>query len=244
MFNVNKIPKDKLYDEEIENNESLWTINNAHDPAIFKDGDWYYVFSTDAQVGGTFKAGVQVRKSRDLMNWEWVGRAFSGVPESAKEWTGAGGLWAPDVVKLGDTYYLYYSASQFGKNQSFIGVATSKNIEGPWEDQGEVVKTRQGDGPNAIDSNISFDENGVPWMVYGSFFDGIFVSEIDPNTGKFTKPGHGKLIAQRHESVEKAIEGPYIIYNPTLKYYYLFASYDSLFSNYNIRVARSKNIDG
>src|SRR5690625_6318281 len=70
MFNLSKIPQDNPYDEEIENNESFWTTNNVHDPAIFKDGDWYYVFSTDAQVGGTFKPGIQIRKSRDLVNWQ------------------------------------------------------------------------------------------------------------------------------------------------------------------------------
>lgn len=244
MYPVNQIPHDKLYDEVIENNESLWTINNVHDPLLFKDGDWYYVFSTDAQVGGTFKPGVQVRKSKDLMNWQFVGRAFSDVPAQAKEWTGAKGLWAPDVVKFDDIYYLYYSASQFGKNQSFIGVATSKSIEGPWEDQGEVVKTRQGDGPNAIDSNICFDANGDPWLVYGSFFDGIFIAPVDPHTGKFKEKGHGQLIARRHLSVEGAIEGPYIVYHPKFDYYYLFVSYDSLFCDYHIRVARSKHING
>jgi len=244
MFNIDEIPKDKSYNEKIEANVSLWTTNNVHDPALFRDGDWYYVFSTDAQVGGTFKPGIQIRKSKDLMNWQWVGRAFDDVPDTAREWTGAKGLWAPDVVKFGDTYFLYYAASQFGKTQSLIGVATSKNIEGPWEDQGEVFKTKQDEGPNAIDPNISFDKDGKPWMVYGSFFDGIFVSEINPKTGKLVDYGKGKLIARRHLSVERAIEGPYIIYNEKYDYYYLFVSYDSLFVDYNIRVARSRNIEG
>jgi arabinan endo-1,5-alpha-L-arabinosidase len=243
-INSKNIPRDDLYNAEILDDEKRWTTNNVHDPGSFKDADTYYVFSTDAQNGGTFRGGVQVRKSKDLMNWEWVGRAFPDVPEEAKAWTGAKGLWAPDVEKFGDTYYLYYCASQFGKNQSFIGVATSQNIEGPWEDQGEVFKTKQGDGPNAIDPNITFDKNGEPWMVYGSFFGGLFVSKIDPNTGKLLEYGEGKLIAKRHISVEGAIEGPYIIYNKEFDYYYLFVSYDSLFTQYNIRVARSKNIEG
>ncbi|MBP1913459.1 arabinan endo-1,5-alpha-L-arabinosidase [Lederbergia galactosidilyticus] len=153
--------------------------------------------------------------------------------------------WAPEIVKIADTYFMYYSASQFGKNQSFIGVATSKNIEGPWLDQGEVFKTKQGvDEPNAIDANITFDRYGHPWMVYGSFFGGIYLTKINPKNGKLLNYGKGKLIAKRHHNVEAAIEGPYIIYNPEFDYFYLFVSYDSLFSNYNIRVARSKTIDG
>ncbi|MCR5594383.1 MAG: EAL domain-containing protein [Lachnospiraceae bacterium] len=41
-----------------------------------------------------------------------------------------------------------------------------------------------------------------------------------------------------------AIEGPYMIYHPETEYYYLFVSYGSLMSDYNIRVGRSKNITG
>ncbi|WP_121660834.1 arabinan endo-1,5-alpha-L-arabinosidase [Metabacillus litoralis] len=234
-----------LYDQLITDQEELWTIHNVHDPALYKDGDTYYVFSTDAKVGGVPKGGIQVRKSKDLVNWEWVGHAFDTIPKDAYDWTGAKGLWAPDVTKYGDTYYLYYAASQFGKNQSFIGVATSKSIEGPWEDQGEVIKTKQGESePNAIDPNITFDDEGNPWMVYGSFFGGIYVARIDENTGKLKEKGNGTLISKRHLSVEGAVEGPYIVYHPTFKKYYLFVSYDSLFKDYHIRVARADKIEG
>jgi arabinan endo-1,5-alpha-L-arabinosidase len=234
-----------LYDQLIAAKEELWTIHNVHDPALIKDGDTYYVFSTDAMVGGELPGGIQVRKSKDLIEWQWVGHAFEHIPEEAFAWTGAKGLWAPDVTKYGDTYYLYYAASQFGKNQSFIGVATSKHIEGPWTDQGEVFKTEHGkDKPNAIDPNITFDQDGTPWMVYGSFFGGIYLSKIDPATGKLAEQNEGKLIARRHHSVEAAVEGPYILYHPELKKYYLFVSYDSLFNTYNIRVAKADHIEG
>lgn len=243
-----KYPKEpvkyELYDGSIIDREELWTINNAHDPASYKDGDTYYVFSTDAKYGGSPTGGVQIRKSKDLIDWRFAGHAFDSIPKDAFEWTGAQGLWAPEVVKFGDTYYMYYSASQFGKNQSFIGVATSKHIEGPWEDQGEVVKSKQGGLANAIDPNITLDRDGNPWMVYGSFFGGIFVFRIDPTTGKKLEGSEEKLIARRHDSVEAAIEGPYIVYHPGFDKYYLFVSYDSLFKDYNIRVARADHIEG
>jgi len=243
----NKPPSYKLYDYDAIEKESEWKIHNVHDPALVKDGDYYYIFSTDCKVLAKDRqvpAGIQVRKSPDLIHWEWVGYALSGVPEAAYQWTGASTLWAPDVCKLGDTYYLYYSASQFGKNQSFIGVATSKSIDGPWIDQGEVYKTEQGDPMNAIDPNIVIDHEGQPWMVYGSFFEGIYITRINPQTGKLLEPGSGTLIARRHHHVEGAVEGPYIIYNEQYKKYYLFVSYDSLFENYNIRVGRSESITG
>ena len=234
---------EKLYDTAVRNDPKAWGGFNAHDPSIFKEGDTYYVFSTDTAIERV-SAGVQIRKSIDLINWTFVGQVLDGVPAAAYEWTGARGLWAPDLIKVGDTYYLYYCASQFGKNRSFIGFATSKSITGPWEDQGEVLKTDHGDPVNAIDPNVQFDTAGNLWMCYGSFWSGISVLQLDKATGKPLQSGFGKLIAGRHRSVEGAIEGPYIIYHPLFRKYYLFVSYDSLFKDYNVRVGRSDRIDG
>lgn len=245
-------PKITLYDVSIINDEKKWTVNNVHDPAIIKaDNGWFYVYSTDVKVGGTPKPGIQIRKSKDLINWQWVGYVFNGkdyvyggIPKKAYEWTEAVNLWAPDVKKMNGKYYLYYAASQFGKNQSFIGLATATNPEGPWKDEGEVIKTKQGDIVNAIDPCLTFDSSGQPWLVYGSFFGGIYIIKIDKKTGKPAEKGFGKLIARRDMSVQDAIEGPYIIYNPKFKKYYLFVSYDSLFAYYNVRVGRADNITG
>ncbi|MDQ0917800.1 arabinan endo-1,5-alpha-L-arabinosidase [Paenibacillus sp. V4I5] len=238
-------PSYPMFDTDNLHNESAWNTNNTHDPAIIKEGDTYYVFSTDAKVGGKAKPGIMVRKSKDLIQWDWVGYAFDGVPKQAAEWTGAQGLWAPDVKKFGDTFYLYYSASTFGSNQSFIGVATSSSLEGPWTDQGEVIKTGVGDKPNAIDPNIVLDASGDPWFVFGSFFGGIYTSPLDPKTGKLKEPGFGTKIATRdHKTESGAVEGPYIVYHSELKKYYLFVSFDSLSQDYNVRVGRSDSMTG
>jgi alpha-L-arabinofuranosidase/beta-xylosidase len=240
-----KAPAEQLlYDVDNINNESAWGANNTHDPSIYKDGEWYYVFSTDYKVGGATGVGLQVRKSKDLITWQWVGRAFSDIPASAKAWAPkATNMWAPDVTKVGDTYYLYYTVSEFGTNNSFIGVATSKSIEGPWTDQGEVYKTKSGvNTDNALDPNITKDANGDLWLVYGSYFGGIYISKVDKTTGKLATPGQGKQIAATGK--RKNMEAPYVIYNPQFKKYYLFMSYDDLASDYNVRVAWADKIDG
>ncbi|MDT8719147.1 arabinan endo-1,5-alpha-L-arabinosidase [Clostridium sp. 19966] len=239
------IPKEKLMDESIIDDSSKWGTLNTHDPSIFKDGDTYYVFSTDARIGGSVAPGIEVRKSKDMINWQYVGQALKGVPAEAEEWTGAQGLWAPDVTKIGEYYYLYYAASSFGKNTSYIGLERSKSIEGPWEDMGCVVKTEEGDNMNAIDPNIVFDDEGSLWLSYGSFWTGIYILKLDKNTGKpEDKEDKGKNIASRSSSVSGAVEGPYIIYNDKQKKYYLFESYDSLAKDYNVRVGRADKIDG
>ncbi|WP_160675467.1 family 43 glycosylhydrolase [Clostridium sp. C8-1-8] len=233
-----------MYDVENINNESAWGANNTHDPSIYKDGDWYYVFSTDYKVGGPTGVGLQVRKSKDLITWQWVGRVFSEIPAAAKAWAPkAENMWAPDVTKVNDTYYLYYTVSEFGSNNSFIGLATSKSLEGPWTDQGEVYKTKGGvSKDNALDPNIVTDANGDLHLVYGSYFGGIFVSKIDKNTGKLVTPGQGKQIGATGN--RKNMEAPYVIYNPQFKKYYLFMSYDDLATDYNVRVGWSDSIDG
>lgn len=215
----------------------------VHDPTIIKDEDTYYLFSTDTEQPKT--SGVPIRSSKDLIHWNFEKSALSGVPKEAKTWSDAVGLWAPEIIKVDDEFRMYYSASTFGSTTSFIGLATASHPLGPWEDKGEVVKTSpELADHNAIDANICEDRNGNQWMVYGSFFGGIFIASVDKGTGKFSKEGFGKKIAQRPKTVDTAIEGPFIIYHPETDYFYLFVSYDSLNDFYNIRVARSKNIDG
>ncbi|WP_100405674.1 arabinan endo-1,5-alpha-L-arabinosidase [Bacillus solitudinis] len=239
------IPK---VDTAIMHNESKWTTNNTHDGEIIKVDDWYYVFSTDYMVAGEVKPGIMLRKSPDLINWEFVGRVFDAVPEEAKEWTnGASIFWAPDVIEMNNTFYLYYSVSEFGTKNSYIGVATSSSIEGPWEDQGEVFKSKVGDDNqvNAIDSGIILDREGEPWMVFGSYEGGLFITELDQATGKLKDPGNqGTLVANKGSQNHQALEGPAIMYNADTDYFYLTVSYGWLEDTYNVRVGRSKEITG
>ena len=180
-------------------------------------------------------------------------------------------FWAPCICYNGadQTYYLYYSCSAYGTRNSFIGCAKSKTLDAGWEDCGQLIHTRTGDGKqfNAIDPTVFWDQTGRLWMIYGSFFGGIAIVELDPkDPSKLLRPGtHGKVIACRgYEKVyeqdgfqgnpttgvkgEKftayGIEGASIVYYPKKRYYYLFVSYDRLDWTYHVRVGRSKNIEG
>lgn len=107
--------------------------------------------------------------------------------------------------------------------------------------------------PNAIDPTVLYDKEGRLWMVYGSWSGGMFLLELDPDTGEVIHPEadeanrvdayFGKrLMGGLHTS----IEGPYILYDEESGYYYLFVSYGSLVrtGGYQIRVFRSETIDG
>lgn len=107
--------------------------------------------------------------------------------------------------------------------------------------------------PNCIDPAVFTDADGRMWMVYGSWSGGIFILELDKETGYPIHPEadeengvdayYGKhLIGGGHHSVE----GPYIEYNEESGYYYLFVSYGDLQAEggYQIRQYRSENPDG
>jgi arabinan endo-1,5-alpha-L-arabinosidase len=234
-------------------NYKKWGSYNVHDPACIKDGDWYYTFSTDVMYGISLeRIGIQVRKSQDLVQWKFVGWAFSGIPSEALSYVKANNdgtspenMWAPFVIKVDDTYRLYYSVSVFGSNASFIGLATSTSLEGPWVQKGAVIKTTKSNVMNAIDPSIVTNTStGEQWMAYGSFFGGLYVVQLDPSTGlTLVANDKGKLIARNGQS-GNAIEAPELIYNATLGKYYLFVSYNNLASNYNIRVGRSDSPNG
>lgn len=98
---------------------------------------------------------------------------------------------------------------------------------------------------NAIDANIITDEKtGEMYMVYGSFWGGCHVLKLDKETGLAAEGGIGTCLACRPAWMSGGIEGPYMIYNPETAYYYLFVSYASLKTDYNIRVGRSRAIMG
>lgn len=239
-----------------------WGPRNAHDPTAVRDADGtYWLFSTDADADGPLRdSGAQIRRSPDLVSWEYVGCALPGVPGPARVHAGAEGLWAPDVVRVrtagGEEWRMYYSASSFGSRTSAIGLAVAPHPAGPWEDRGIVVATdHERDGHNAIDAQLVIDGDRHH-LVYGSFFGGLHLLGIDPATGfaldaAAPAPGQhgapasspGVLIARRPSSVDTAVEGPFIVPRPGGGWA-LIVSYDSLVSTYHVRVAVADDIAG
>lgn len=118
-------------------------------------------------------------------------------------------------------------------------------------------------GTNAIDPCVLYDKNGQLWMVYGSWFGGTFMLKLDNKTGLrdytytyaldtnasdgvASDPYLGKRISGGFGGTG---EGPYIVWDEEAGYYYLYLSYCGLnatdgFSGYQMRLFRSKNIEG
>ena len=233
-----------------------WTVYNVHDPSIKKFGDYYYCYSTDVAYGTDVRAGIQIRKSKDLVQWQFVGWVFSSLPGLGSQYiTSKGGtpnnaLWAPYILKVGSEYRLYYSLSSAVARLSVIGLATASSPEGPWTERG-IVETSSNNATiqtNSIDPTVVTTTSGDQYMYYGSAWDGIYILKLNATTGLAATSGDiGTRIANRgftNGVYNGNIEGAEIIYNPTLAKYFLFISYDWLQTKYNVRVGRADSPTG
>jgi arabinan endo-1,5-alpha-L-arabinosidase len=215
----------------------------TRDPStIVKCKDEFWVFYT-----GT---GVPSYHSKDLVKWEPGPPVFQAMPEwvaSAVPEKHDTHLWAPDIVRAGDRYLLYYSASSLGKMTSAIGLATNptldpKDPEYHWTDRGIVVQSHEGGDFNTIDPSAFLDEDGSLWLAFGSYWSGIKLVALDAKTGKRKAPGAPLISLAYNRSIEASC-----LYRHG-KYYYLFVNWGSccrgVKSTYNIRIGRSRKITG
>jgi arabinan endo-1,5-alpha-L-arabinosidase len=153
----------------------------AHDPTMIRQGQYYYVIITgDAGKPHTY---LPIKRSTDLIHWEELGPVFSDPPQWVVYTLGITprDFWAPDINYFNGKYYLYYAASQFGVNNSVIGLATNATLDpnSPnyhWVDEGMVFRSQPGESFNAIDPDVTLDQAGVPWLAFGSFWAGILMN--------------------------------------------------------------------
>ena len=216
-----------------------------HDPVMAKQGDTYYLFATGQ--------GVTVMSSPDLKHWAFEPPVFSEPPRWAVETVKGyqGHTWAPDIVFHDGQYHLFYSCSTFGRNASAIGHATNPTLcpDSPrfrWTDRGMILQSVPNrDNWNAIDPCVVVDEQGTPWMAFGSFWDGIKMVKLTPDMSGLARPEEWHALSRR-EGGEKAVEAPFILKHGA--YYYLFVSFDYCCrgkeSNYKVVVGRSEKVTG
>ena len=218
----------------------------VHDPVMIQENDTYYLFCTGP--------GISVWTSSDMKDWKQQDPVFKNAPAWAKETVKGfnGHIWAPDIAFYNNQYYLYYSISSFGKNNSCIGLATNKTLdpkdpEFKWVDHGIVIQSFPGKTHwNAIDPNLIVSEDGTPYMSYGSFWGGLKMVELSQDAKKVVGDMDDLLTIASRNTKENAIEGPFIFKKDN--YYYLFASIDfccrGANSTYKMIVGRSENILG
>lgn len=231
----------------------------SHDPSMMWDpiSEKYYSYCTDVYgppLGLEDKIGIPIRSSEDLIHFKYEGIALSDASiEEARDngkFPQTVNFWAPFTEYVNGEYRMYYSATRaFGSSESRIWLACAKSPLGPFENRGVVVDTWGTDDsyPNGIDPHIVW-ENEKSYLVYGSFFGGIFIKELDSQTG-LSFDGNpkslGKCISKKsNPPVIDGPEGAAVIYVKETGYYYLFQSYGWLGNDYDIRVGRSRCVTG
>ncbi|MEP6894709.1 MAG: arabinan endo-1,5-alpha-L-arabinosidase [Chloroflexota bacterium] len=222
-------------------------IQRIHDPVIAHAGDTYYVYSTGSRIPFIC--------SKDKINWEFCGRIFESNPAWVHDINpNLVDIWAPDISFFNNQWHLYYAASNFGEQNSAIGLVTNvtldpKSPDYKWVDQGIVLRSKPGDQWNAIDPNLVLDENGETWLAWGSFWQGLWMRKIDKATGQFDANDtiyHHLADRSTGPDHTPAIEGAFIVQRAGK--WYLFASFDQccqgIASTYNVHVGRSDSLTG
>lgn len=222
-------------------------ISPVHDPCIiFADG-LYHVFCTSRMAPG--RGLIDWRTSPDLTQWTLRGQVLAALPEWVSELIpDTRGVWAPDISYVKGRYRLYYACSLFGENRSVIGLVSTQSLDPAhpqfgWRDDGQVLQSRDGDRFNAIDPNRFEDQEGRQWLAFGSFWDGIMLSELDPAS---LKPKDSRAPVRLAVRADHAIEAPFLIFRNG--WYYLFASCEfccrGANSTYFTIAGRSRHVEG
>ena len=226
----------------------------VHDPVMAQEDGTYYLLSTGH--------GLQWATSADRKTWTVQPTPFiKEIPQWAQDSVPGfkNHVWAPDIIRKDGLWWLAYSCSTFGKNTSAIGLMAAERLTGPWRDCGPIVCSQgKRDDWNAIDPNFIVDENGTPWLTWGSFWDGIQLARLDHTMHLASKPVTiARRIALRDTlkaepnptskyAGRNAIEAPFIFRHGD--YYYLFVSWDYCCrgpkSSYRVAVGRSKSVGG
>ena len=213
-----------------------------HDPStvVVHDGK-YYVYATGA--------GLPIAISDDGWTWRRAGTLMQAVPggKPGPDVLARGGnnTWAPDVIKSGDKYFVYYSAPGT-QPKSAIGLLVGRTLDPQspdhkWEDGGPVVWSDGVEDSNAIDPGVFRDPtNGSLWLTYGSYFGYIRLVELDPKTGKRLYPNR--------KPIDIAINSEASIMIFRDDWYYLLVTHGSCCaganSSYNVRMGRARKVTG
>ena len=99
------------------------------DPNCIQVQDTFYVFATNPDG---MQSHIQIATSQDLVQYQLQPDALPNLPR----WAKPGRTWAPNVTHIqdskGSNYVLYFVAWDIDTDRQAIGLATSKNPEGPY----------------------------------------------------------------------------------------------------------------
>ena len=127
-------------------------VANGADPFVLYDEGTYYLYATNDGSNGYI-----AYTSTDLVNWHAAGYVLRDEDVNLVTPGTYAGLWAPEVIRDGDTYYMVYTA------QEHIGIATADSPLGPFKDKtGSLFEAK------AIDGHFFRDDDGKMYLYFVS----------------------------------------------------------------------------
>jgi hypothetical protein len=129
------------------------------DPDIVYTGNHYVAVST-----GSNGMNVPTAVSTDLSKWKLVGDALPVLPPwSVASWRY---VWAPDLVKVGTHWDLWFTARDVATGRQCIGWMTSDSARGPFHGGSQVPTVCQSQLGGSIDPSVFVDSRGDRWLLW------------------------------------------------------------------------------
>lgn len=161
---------------------------NFPDPFILPHGGEFLAYATNAERG---RANVQMARSANLVDWQFIrsGERLHDAMPDLPPWARQGWTWAPEVMRHGDGYLLYFTAKERRSGLQCVGVAQATDPLGPFTSQATEPLVCQRDIGGTIDPSPFRDADGQLYLYYKN--DGnhpdfrrqteIFVQRLSPD---------------------------------------------------------------
>jgi beta-xylosidase len=198
------------------------SLGDFPDPFVLAEGGGYYAYATNAN-----NKNVQLVHSADLRTWRSLPDAMPVLaPWVRKE---VPHVWAPEVIRLGERYVLYYTAHDIASDRQCVGAAVSNSPAGPFVDSATAPLVCQAALGGTIDAS-PFLDGGRLYLYFKS--DGncckqpthIFAQELRPD-GLATFGEPTRLLTNGRTWEGKVIEAPTMVLRDG-KYTLLYSAND------------------
>lgn len=211
------------------------------DPGVLRADDGEYVTVT---TSGGWAPSFRILRSPDLRTWRTSGEVFRKPPRWVQS-----SFWAPEMVRLGSGYALFYSALPRDSESWYcLGVATAPTPEGPWRDRGRPLRCGE---LGSIDPHPTRDERGRLHLLWKA--DGNEFGEPTPIFAQRLREDGMRLLGKPRELIRndrrwerRVVEAPTVIRRPDGFFYMLYSANLCCTKRcqYAVGVARSRRLFG
>ena len=219
------------------------------DPSVLLAPDgYYYAYATQTKRAGQV-LNFQVARSRDLVEWEYLGEALPNKPAWAAT---SQRFWAPDVSRHPDGRYLFYYSAQPNDPAAglCLGVAVAQHPAGPFVDSGQPLLAGGPGFENIDPMRFVEPETGRQLLFWGSGFGPLRVRELAADGLGFAPCSEAAIVVAPRSADDAVpyghlIEGSWVHYRAG--WYYLFYSGDNCCgpdARYAVLVARARHATG